>query len=142
MTTKPTWPTLVHLPNHPVAIEDPLKLLPRSLTKLHSIWVSLPYPFASKGHNLSIHYTCDSLTSKAHRIKSKWCAKPVLPYRYCYPGVTKDGADAPARDGEARLLKKFLERLPLVWREYLGKQIFGRPRRFIWPRVERPWMTA
>lgn len=28
--------------------------------------------------------------------KSKWCAKPVLLYRYHYPGVTGDAADAPA----------------------------------------------
>jgi acetyltransferase-like isoleucine patch superfamily enzyme len=28
------------------------------LTKLYSIWVSLTYPFASIGRNLSVHYTC------------------------------------------------------------------------------------
>jgi acetyltransferase-like isoleucine patch superfamily enzyme len=69
MTTKTTWNMVVNPPNHLVPFEDPLRLLPRSLTKLYSIWVSLTYPFACKGHNLSIHYTCDLLRSKAHRIK-------------------------------------------------------------------------
>jgi acetyltransferase-like isoleucine patch superfamily enzyme len=69
MTTKPTWNTVVHPSNHPVSIEDPLRLLRRSLTKLNSIWVSLIYPFASKGHNLSIHYTCNLKRVVAHRIK-------------------------------------------------------------------------
>jgi acetyltransferase-like isoleucine patch superfamily enzyme len=69
MTTKPTRDKVMHLLNQPVPFEDPLQLLPRSLTKLYSIWVSLTYPFASKGHKLSIHYTCDLSRSKAHRIK-------------------------------------------------------------------------
>ena len=69
MTTKPTRNTVVHPHNHPVPFEDPLRLLPRSLTKLYSVWVTLTYPFASKVHNLSIHYSCDLLRSKAHRIK-------------------------------------------------------------------------
>jgi acetyltransferase-like isoleucine patch superfamily enzyme len=38
--------------------EDPLRLLPRILIKLYSIWVSLTYPFVSIGRNLSIHFTC------------------------------------------------------------------------------------
>jgi len=37
--------------------EDPLSLFPRAMTKLFSLWVSATYPFASKGGNLSIHYT-------------------------------------------------------------------------------------
>jgi acetyltransferase-like isoleucine patch superfamily enzyme len=69
MTTKPIWNTGVQPPDQPVPFEDPLRLLPRSLTKLYSIWVSLTYPFASKGHNLSIHHTCDLRRSNAHRIK-------------------------------------------------------------------------
>jgi acetyltransferase-like isoleucine patch superfamily enzyme len=36
---------------------DPLELLPRALTKLNSIWIGLTYPFASKGRNLSFHFT-------------------------------------------------------------------------------------
>jgi acetyltransferase-like isoleucine patch superfamily enzyme len=39
--------------------EDPLKLLPRILTKLNGIWVALIYPFHTKGRKLSVHYTCD-----------------------------------------------------------------------------------
>jgi len=46
-----------------------LRFLPKSLTKLYSIWLSLTYPFASNGSNLSVHYTCDLLRSRAHRIK-------------------------------------------------------------------------
>ena len=42
--------------NHRPWFTDPLNLLPRGLTKLHSIWVSLVYPFASKGRKLSFHF--------------------------------------------------------------------------------------
>ena len=56
-------------PNQPSPMEDPLRLPAKILTKLHSIWVSLTYPFASVGRNLSIHYTCDLSRLKAHRIK-------------------------------------------------------------------------
>jgi acetyltransferase-like isoleucine patch superfamily enzyme len=38
--------------------EDPLKLLPRALTKVNSLWVSRTYPFASTGRDLSFHFTC------------------------------------------------------------------------------------
>ena len=69
MTTKTTGNTVVQPPNQPSPMEDPLRLLPRSLTKLYSIWVSLTYPFASRGRNLSIHFTCDLSRLKAHRIK-------------------------------------------------------------------------
>jgi acetyltransferase-like isoleucine patch superfamily enzyme len=69
MTTKPTGNTVVYPSSQPVQFEDPLRFFPKGLTKLYSIWVSLTYPFASQGHNLSIHYTCDWLRSRAHRIK-------------------------------------------------------------------------
>jgi hypothetical protein len=58
--------------------------------------------------------------------KSKWCAKPILLYRYHHPGVSEEVADAPAQGGNARLLKRFWQRSPLRWTEYLGKQIFSR----------------
>ena len=69
MTTKTTGNTRVQSPNLLYQLEDPLRLFPRSLVKLYSLWVSLTYPFASRGRNLSIHYTCDLLRSRAHRIK-------------------------------------------------------------------------
>jgi len=47
----------VRHPNHRPRFNDPLELLPKGLTKLNSIWVSLVYPFASKGRNLSFHFT-------------------------------------------------------------------------------------
>jgi acetyltransferase-like isoleucine patch superfamily enzyme len=69
MTTKTTGNTLVQPPDQPFPIRDPLRLLAKGLTKLYSIWVSFTYPFASKGHDLSLHYSCDLLRSRAHRIK-------------------------------------------------------------------------
>jgi acetyltransferase-like isoleucine patch superfamily enzyme len=47
---------------------DPLELLPRGLTKLYSIWISLTYPFASKGRNLSFHFTSQLDRQRAVRI--------------------------------------------------------------------------
>ena len=47
---------------------DPLQLLPKVLTKLFSIWVSLTYPFASKGRNLSFHFTSELARQRATRI--------------------------------------------------------------------------
>ncbi len=40
-----------------VRFQDPLSFFPRAMTKLFSLWVSATYPFASKGSDLSIHYT-------------------------------------------------------------------------------------
>jgi len=57
----------VRHPKHRPRFEDPLELLPRGLTKLYSIWVSLVYPFASKGRNLSIHFT--SLLSRRRAVR-------------------------------------------------------------------------
>jgi len=69
MTTKTTGNTVLQPPDQTAVMRDPLRLLPRFLTKLYSIWVSLTYPFASIGRKLSIHYTCDLSRRKAHRIK-------------------------------------------------------------------------
>ena len=55
-------------PNHRPRFKDPLELLPRGLTKLYSIWVSLVYPFASKGRNLSFHFTSQLDRQRAVRI--------------------------------------------------------------------------
>ncbi len=54
--------------NHRPWFTDPLELLPRGLTKLYSIWVSLVYPFASKGRNLSFHFTSQLDRQRAVRI--------------------------------------------------------------------------
>jgi abequosyltransferase len=48
--------------------EDPLQLLPRMLTRMYSAWVSLTYPFASKGRNMSFHYTSQVYRPRASRI--------------------------------------------------------------------------
>jgi acetyltransferase-like isoleucine patch superfamily enzyme len=47
---------------------DPLQLLPRGLNKLYSIWISLTYPFASKGRNLSFHFTSQVDRQRSVRI--------------------------------------------------------------------------
>jgi acetyltransferase-like isoleucine patch superfamily enzyme len=38
--------------------EDPLDLVPRILCKLYSNWVANTYPFAARGRNLSLHWSC------------------------------------------------------------------------------------
>jgi acetyltransferase-like isoleucine patch superfamily enzyme len=58
----------VRHPNHRLRFPDPLELLPKGLTKLYSIWLSLVYPFASKGHNLSCHFTSLLNRQRAVRI--------------------------------------------------------------------------
>ena len=52
-----------------VRFEDPFFLLSRGLTRLFSIWVSLTYPFESRGRNLSIHWTSSLPRESARRIK-------------------------------------------------------------------------
>jgi len=47
---------------------DPLGFLPRALTKLYSFWVSLTYPLASKGRNMSFHFTSQVDRQRAVRI--------------------------------------------------------------------------
>jgi len=49
-------------------IEDPLALLPRGLTKLHSLWLRLTYPFSSIGRNVSFHFTSKVSRERARRI--------------------------------------------------------------------------
>jgi len=58
----------VHHRNNRPRFGDPLQLLPKVLTKLFSIWVSLTYPFASKGRNLSFHFTSELDRQRATRI--------------------------------------------------------------------------
>jgi acetyltransferase-like isoleucine patch superfamily enzyme len=48
--------------------KDPLELLPRGLIKLYSMWLSLTYPFASKGRNVSFHFTSHVDRQRAVRI--------------------------------------------------------------------------
>jgi acetyltransferase-like isoleucine patch superfamily enzyme len=48
-----------------IAAEDPLSLIPRGMTWLHTRWLQNTYPFAAFGRGVSIHYTCDILRSVA-----------------------------------------------------------------------------
>lgn len=54
--------------DHRPWFKDPLQLFPRVLTRLYSAWVSLVYPFASKGRNLSFHFTSSLDRQRAVRI--------------------------------------------------------------------------
>jgi acetyltransferase-like isoleucine patch superfamily enzyme len=51
-----------------VWFEDPLRLIPRILTRLYSAWVGLTYPFAHFGHDVSIHYTWEFRKYLARRV--------------------------------------------------------------------------
>ena len=54
--------------NNNPRFEDPLQLLPWGLTKLNSFWVGMTYPFASKGRNVSFHYSSSVYRPRASRI--------------------------------------------------------------------------
>ena len=41
------------------SFEDPIRVALRGLKKLHSLWLSWSYPFASVGHHFSVHYSCN-----------------------------------------------------------------------------------
>jgi acetyltransferase-like isoleucine patch superfamily enzyme len=69
MTVKTTENKQVEPLGQPSPMEDPLRYLPKFLTRLYGLWVSQTYPFASLGQNLSVHYTCDWRRSRAHRIR-------------------------------------------------------------------------
>lgn len=58
----------MHHPNNRPRFGDPLDLLPKGLTKLYSAWVSLTYPFASIGRNVSFHFTSQLDRQRAVRI--------------------------------------------------------------------------
>lgn len=49
-------------------LPDPLQFFPLALTKLNSIWISLTYPFASKGRKLSFHFASQVNRQRSTRI--------------------------------------------------------------------------
>jgi acetyltransferase-like isoleucine patch superfamily enzyme len=59
------------MPNMPSAhpFEDPLDIFPRVFRKLYSTWVAHTYPFAAKGRNLSLHWSCVLSRRIAQRIE-------------------------------------------------------------------------
>ena len=69
MTAIATENEYVDPPDRPSLMEDPLRHIPKLLTRLYSLWVRLTFPFASLGRSLSVHPTCDWRRSRAHRIK-------------------------------------------------------------------------
>jgi len=50
----------------PVPAKDPLSWIPRIANKLHSLWLTWTYPFASVGRRLSAHYSCELARSAAN----------------------------------------------------------------------------
>jgi acetyltransferase-like isoleucine patch superfamily enzyme len=50
----------------PVPARDPLSWIPRIANKLHSLWLTWTYPFASVGRHLSAHYSCELARSAAN----------------------------------------------------------------------------
>lgn len=54
--------------NRPRPSEDPLAIIPRGRTKLHSIWLRWFYPFSSIGRRVSFHYTSKVSRPRAGRI--------------------------------------------------------------------------
>jgi abequosyltransferase len=49
--------------------EDPLSLMSRAVTKIHSTWLRRTYPFAEFGRDVSVHYSCDIRRSMSPDIK-------------------------------------------------------------------------
>jgi acetyltransferase-like isoleucine patch superfamily enzyme len=57
-----------HPNNNHRPFEDPLSVVSKGLTKLHSLWVSRTYPFASIGRDVSFHFTTKVSRQRATRI--------------------------------------------------------------------------
>jgi len=55
--------------NTTISAEDPLSIIPRGLTWLHTRWLQNTYSFAGFGRRVYIHYTCDILRSVAGYIQ-------------------------------------------------------------------------
>jgi acetyltransferase-like isoleucine patch superfamily enzyme len=80
-----------------LSLEDPFQLFTRGLTKLYSIWVSLTFPFVSRGRGLSIHYTASLKRATAQSIrlgssvligKDVWLNVPVPPQETAEPVIS------------------------------------------------------
>jgi acetyltransferase-like isoleucine patch superfamily enzyme len=58
----------VETPNNRRPFADPLEIFPRGLRKMYSFWVSLTYPFASVGRDVSFHFTSKVSRQRSPRI--------------------------------------------------------------------------
>jgi acetyltransferase-like isoleucine patch superfamily enzyme len=56
------------LPDQAFSYEDPVHFFSRALNKAHSVWVSLTYPFASKGRKMHFHFSSELSRQAASRI--------------------------------------------------------------------------
>lgn len=59
--------------------KDRLQFLSRGLSTLHTLWVSLTYPFVPFSHKVSIRDTCNLARRKAHRAKKNTVRMHPLP---------------------------------------------------------------
>jgi acetyltransferase-like isoleucine patch superfamily enzyme len=72
------------------SFEDPVRVFLDAVRKLHSLWLSWTYPFASVGHHFSVHYSCNLSRTVARYIS---IGNTVLIERDCrvdVPMVPKD----------------------------------------------------
>lgn len=50
-------------------MDDPLRMVSRAVTKMHTAWLRATYPFVEIGPRVSIHYTCEVSRSAAQHIR-------------------------------------------------------------------------
>jgi|SRR5579872_514672 len=75
-------------PKHRQVSEDPLSWVPRTINKLHSLWMVWTYPFYSVGEGFWAHYSCELRRSMAPYVaigsqviveRDVWLNIPFLP---------------------------------------------------------------
>jgi acetyltransferase-like isoleucine patch superfamily enzyme len=106
--------SMTSISRHPrsrARFQDPLKLVPRVLRKLHSEWLRLTYPFASIGSKTSIHPTCFIDRKNAHRIK---LGKDIRIEKDTYLGLSVP----PEEQGEPVIVID--DNVVIHWRTQLG----------------------
>src|ERR1022692_991044 len=89
--------------SNPKSFEDPVRVFLRALRKLHSLWLSWTYPFASVGRHFSVHYSCNLSRTIARYIS---IGNTVLIDRNCrvdVPVVPEGSSPAIIIDDECRI---------------------------------------
>lgn len=71
-------------------MEDPLEIFTRLVTRLHTEWLRLTYPFAGFGHGTSIHPSCEIHRSAAQSIS---IGESVYLARDVWLNVTSDSVE-------------------------------------------------
>ena len=96
--------------------QDPLKLVPRALRKLHTEWLRMTYPFVSMGSKVSIHYTCSIDRKNAHRIK---LGNRISIEKDTYLGINV----SPEEEGEPVIVID--DNCVIHWRSQIGAKILS-----------------